>query len=351
MISSESRQLPAITALTTDFVCGTFRFANPLRVMVEQGRCKGDVYSLFAQDRPLAINSGQIVLLQRERNLGDLFDKLRHAGCRIIYDIDDLLWCLPPDNVNVAAMSAQALEPMFSQMKRADCVTCSTDVLRSELEKIGISARVLPNALVASDWTSLKIARRARLKPRVGWYGQQLVHVGDIALLDGVVRSLINEVQWVFFGDIPASMNDLSDRIEFRSHVALQLFPATLAALDLDLVLSPLAQNRFNESKSNLRLLQAGILGYPVVATEIAAHSGVPVKLVQNSPQAWIEAIRERIVEPDYMRREGAELREFVLKHYTLDSLVPLFEQAWTGSRVAATAAAPGLEVAPGFQR
>ncbi|MBK8533723.1 MAG: hypothetical protein IPL59_00575 [Candidatus Competibacteraceae bacterium] len=50
------------------------------------------------------------------------------------------------------------------------------------------------------------------------------------------------------------------------------LHPAALAALDLDPAVAPLEHHRFNRAKSNLRLLEYGVLGWPVVCTDILPY-------------------------------------------------------------------------------
>jgi O-antigen biosynthesis protein len=327
---------PSFMALAADFVCGTIRLITPLRAMVENGMCKGDVGYLFMPDPKLTVAPGSVVLMQRQANLGAAnYAQLRSLGCGIAHDIDDLLWAVPPDNPAHGAMTTDAQAVMFAAMREADRVTCSTECLRQELLQLGITATVLPNVLDPHEWLHLRVPRAPRLKARVGWYGQRQVHLSDLAQLNDVVRTLIDEVQWVFFGEFPSALNDLVNRIEFVSQVALPLFPATLAALDLDLMLSPLAQNRFNRSKSHVRLLHAGILSYSVIATDIEAHAGFPVKLVPNEPAAWVSAIRERIADPSAMRREGEALREFVLRNYMVDSWAAAYLNAWSGSATA----------------
>jgi hypothetical protein len=150
-------------------------------------------------------------------------------------------------------------------------------------------------------------------------------------VINQVVRALIDHVQWVFFGDLPPNMTDLAPRLEFVQQIALPFFPATLARLDLDLMLAPLAENRFNEAKSNLRLLYAGMLGYPVVASDVPAHRGLPAKLVPNQWGAWLEAIQERLSDPAAAQREGQVLRDFVRANFITDRHLETYYQTWTG--------------------
>lgn len=324
--------LPHLSALSTDFVCGTARFIIPMRALVERGLCTADIGYVNVPGARLSVSPGNVVLLQRNANMGQgMQAQLRGVGCRIIHDIDDLLWDIPPDNPAYRVMDAAAQAQMIGAMREADLVTTSTEPLRNELARLGIAATVLPNVLDPNEWAHLRIPRAPHPKPRVGWYGQVNVHVGDLAVINEVVRALIDQVQFVFFGDLPPNMADLAPRLEFVPQVALPFFPATLARLDLDLMLAPLAENRFNEAKSNLRLLYAGMLGYPVVASDVVAHRGLPAKLVPNAAPLWVEAIRERLADPGAAWREGAALHEAVLANFVTERWIGPYYQTWTG--------------------
>jgi len=62
-------------------------------------------------------------------------------------------------------------------------------------------------------------------------------------------------------------------------------------------------------------------MGWPVVASDIFPYqtNQAPVKLVPNTPEAWIEAIRERVHDLDAAYREGDALRAWVGRHYLLE--------------------------------
>ena len=102
--------------------------------------------------------------------------------------------------------------------------------------------------------------------------------------------------------------------------IGVEAYPAKLASLNLDLAIAPLEINRFNEAKSNLRILEYGALGLPVVCTDIFPYQtdAAPVKRVANDTAAWVAAIRERIHDLDATAREGDRLKEWVLNDYLL---------------------------------
>ncbi|XLM20360.1 hypothetical protein MKD33_18840, partial [Chromobacterium piscinae] len=77
----------------------------------------------------------------------------------------------------------------------------------------------------------------------------------------------------------------------------------------------------FNEAKSNLRLLEYGVLGWPVVCTDIYPYqtNNAPVCRVPNRADAWIEAIRSRVHDLDALAKEGDTLKAWFNRDYWLE--------------------------------
>jgi glycosyltransferase involved in cell wall biosynthesis len=166
-------------------------------------------------------------------------------------------------------------------------------------------------------WSNLHGKRRVSKKPRVGW-GGGTSHHGDLEIIADVVRTLANEVEWVFFGMCPDELRPYIH--EFHGTIALDAYPAKLASLNLDLALAPLELHIFNHCKSNLRLLEYGACGYPVVCTDTDAYRGyLPcTRVVSNSTEEWLQAIRMHLADPDASYRMGDQLREAVLRDFML---------------------------------
>jgi glycosyltransferase involved in cell wall biosynthesis len=326
-----------IGALRADPISALYRLELPLRAMVQRSWCSATLYDAAASQ--FSFSSGNPFLTQRFNSLTPATrDLLRAAGCAIVHDLDDLLWAIPSRNVNAALVTADLLAGMDAWLRGADLVTASTEPLAAALERRGIAAVIVPNLLDPLDW-QIAPPRAPRTRLRVGWYGQRSVHVDDLAIIASIVDTLGREVDFVFYGDVPSGLTAAAATPESHRPTAIELFPAMLAALDLDLLLAPLAHGEFNECKSNLRLLQAGMLGYAVIATDIEPHRTLPVALVDNAPAAWIRAIRERIGERAAVAAEGRSLQAAVRARFTLDDAwTERIFTTWTGRAPETTA-------------
>jgi len=317
------------TAIATDPVCAMYRYIIPMRALIARGWSSGNIFVGITPQTQIA--AGSPLLLARHIELPAAFyETAAKSGCRIVQDLDDYLWAIPADNPNAKGFTPELRAGLERALARAQAITVATEPLAEELRARGFPATVLPNLLDPADWHAAR-TRRPGTRLRVGWYGQTGVHASDLALLETVVRALINEVEFVFFGDCPAGLQDIFAGIEFHHSVNIALFPRMLAALDLDLMLAPLARNRFNECKSNLRLLQAGMVGCAVLATDIAPHRTLPVTLLENVPGDWIAAIRERASDREALAVEANQLGARVRDAYLVHDHAEAIYAAWVG--------------------
>lgn len=257
------------------------------------------------------------------------FDDVRFHGLRSaahfnpgifrIFSLDDRVSDMPAYNASAKALPRDVVMRRMSEALRCcNRLVVSTEPLREVYRHEIDDIVVVPNRLEKARWCNLKPAPAGGRRPRVGWAGA-LQHAGDLAMVRTVVETLAGEVDWVFFGMIPAGCEPFIK--EFHGTVHLDAYPAKLASLGLDLAIAPLEVNLFNESKSNLRLIEYGIFGWPVICTDIYPYrsNNAPVCRVPNEAPRWINAIREHLADRDALRRSGLELQNWVRQHYLLE--------------------------------
>ncbi len=263
----------------------------------------------------------------------------RHNRAYLVFGQDDLMTELPPTN----PFSQTVFKDMKKRLRAAaalcDRLIVTTEPLAAALSALHGDIRIVPNYLERSVWGALQPRSRQGQRPRVGWAGA-MQHAGDLELLVEVVKATAGEVDWVFLGMCPEAIR--AQGAEFHAGVPFDRYPEKLASLALDLALAPLAHNRFNECKSNLRILEYGACGYPVLASDIEPYRGAPVTRLPNNPRAWINAIRERVHDLDAAEREGKRLRAWVHAHWMLEDHL----QEWLDA-LSPVSAARGEAAAP----
>ncbi|MGG5290901.1 glycosyltransferase [Pseudomonas shirazensis] len=315
------RVLPSVLALPVNSsAVGHYRVSHPFQELENAGWIQGRLNYSLPTLIELEREKPDVVILQYRSKLSSvthLQQLLPSSSARHVYEIDDYIIDIPKRNDHSRNIPGDIRELISQSIALCDRLVVSTEPLADALSSMHSDIRVVPNMLAARIWSHLSSTRQTTSRPRVGWAGGTS-HRGDLELLLEVVKSLADEVDWVFFGMCPDSLRPYVK--EFHQGIPMAMYPQKLAGLNLDLALAPLEQNLFNDCKSNLRLLEYGACGFPVICSDTKAYAGyLPcTRVAGNSSQAWLEAIRMHLADPDASYRQGDALREAVLRDYVL---------------------------------
>jgi glycosyltransferase involved in cell wall biosynthesis len=316
-------RLPQILALPiNDSAIGHYRVTQPLIELQGAGRAVGKIHYNTPSILEVERQSPDIIVFQgrySKARIEEIERFKKYSNARRIFELDDYIIHVPKKNSHSRGMpESDEMQRLVAEgIRLCDRVVVSTQPLADALSSMHHDIRVVPNMLAPEWWNGLRSQRRTTIKPRVGW-GGGTSHSGDLEIIADVVRILADEVDWVFFGMCPDALRPYVK--EFHPVIDLKLYPARLASLNLDLALAPLEHHIFNDCKSNLRLLEYGACGYPVICTDTLAYRGyLPcTRIYTNSTEEWLEAIRSHLADPDASYRQGDALRETVLRDYML---------------------------------
>lgn len=324
------RPLPVVLAAHADWYgCGHYRILHPFRAMSSELRLDGGLkHGDFHFTDVARIQPDVIVLQGAWLNEGILTQIRRYreiTGAKVVLEFDDYLPNLPTRSIHRKELSQGAIKHMRRAIEQVDWLVVSTPTLAHEYARFHSEIRVALNGLPLDPWSGLQGQRRTKQKMRIGWAGGSS-HTGDLAEIRSVVKDLQDEIEWVFMGMRPDDI-----QCEFHPGVAIDQYPAQLAALNLDLAVVPLELNQFNRCKSNLRLLELGACGVPVICTDIEPYQGdLPVTRVRNRHQDWTQAIREHLADPDTLGQKGDALRDAVRRNWMLEGdFLDQWARAW----------------------
>jgi glycosyltransferase involved in cell wall biosynthesis len=324
---------PRILAYSQTTLSHDYRAASPLRALRDAGLARTLLYGRRDTNAVSCLSSREIEQLAPDASYWNfIVDDLRfEQGLQRcardfpdllrVYGLDDRIGDLPGSHPQAARFAG----PQLDRRVREALALChrlivTTPALAELYGPLVDAVHIIPNRLEKSLWNNIAPPQRRenRRRPRVGWAGAPQ-HQGDLAVINEVVAELAGEVDWVFFGMLPPGCE--THVREFHPPVPFTAYPEKLAALDLDIAIAPLEINLFNEAKSNLRLLDYGFLGLPVVCTDIAPYrdGNPPVIRVANTPAAWRNAIRALVANPAERTRLGQALRQCVCADYLLE--------------------------------
>lgn len=330
-----------VVAFAADpYGCGNYRILQPMQAMLDDDLCIGGASpEIFGPN--LALRSrADVLVFQRptsDAGIQTLESLIPLKGVKKIFEVDDNLTRVPYQSVHHKQMPTDIRKRMIKSIGLCDRLIVSTQPLAEEFKHANDDVRVVLNRLPPAMWgeappvTALRDSSLKR-KPVVAWAGG-VGHGGDLALVAQVVKELADVVDWEFFGMCPDAIRPYVKRV--HAGVPTLEYPAKLMQLaqNWDLAIAPLEVNAFNESKSNLRLLEYGWCGLPVVCSDVTPYQdpGFPVTRVKNRYKDWKAAILERVNDLESTRQQGLALQAVVQRDWMLQGEhVVNWYKAWT---------------------
>lgn len=292
---------------------GFYRGIAPACALADAG------HHVAASERlPDAARDGayDVIVGMRVSNLGAsrTWQELARAGhTKLVYEIDDDLWNVDPSNKSAFPFyQGERLDRLTRNVEVSDVVTVTTAALADQVSLRNPRVRVVPNQI--PGWL-LDHQRPTADMLTVGWRGGSS-HARDFGELRQPLRSWLQHPAQRGRVAYHAMGADNTDRVATR-HSTVRHTPwndsvgGFLRAVDFDLAVIPLRPSSFNDSKSELALLEMSALGIPAIASPVgpykeAAANGAPVVLASN-PGEWRDAL-DTLTDPTTGEQARAEL-------------------------------------------
>lgn len=312
---------------------------------------------------------------------------IKKAGKPIILDLDDY-WNLSSKHILKAGYEkANQSEIIRQSIKLSDHVTVTTPFLAEKVKPFNSNVTVLENAIDPSEdqWNVSPIADEKN-RTRFGWIGGSC-HVEDIELvrdgltkvwhdsdlkglfqlvlggfnvMDGKIvtnangeqemhrvspleciytyfeRCFTNEykgladgypnyIKYLMAFDNETEAPELK-QMPYRRIWAKDTFSYGSAYNHWDVTLIPLNDNTFNNSKSQLKMIESGFMGKAVIVSEVYPYlyetkSGVNCLAVRpgTGHKNWHKYIRKMINEPEMRKELAATLQKEMVAKYHID--------------------------------
>lgn len=271
----------------------------------------------------------------------------RLKGLKVWFDLDDI-WYL------------ESQHPFFHQWSRtnrmkitekliseADVVTCANERLAELAIKFNPNTHHIPNVISPLEpQFQYNHHEHQKDSPVVfGWIGAKQ-HVNDVRLLASPLDKLYcdrnqgNKYRVVYGGYVLNAKGEgdtESERMAYYlkgnnskySGMHFGLMNATdhtryaFMYQNIDVALAPLEDTNYNTFKSELKLIEAGHFGIPVIASDVYPYNtviknGVNGFLVKKEKE-WLKYIKHFINNPEEIKVMGENLKEYINKRFNAE--------------------------------
>lgn len=209
-------------------------------------------------------------------------------GFKLVIDVDDF-WILESGHILAPYWEHYNVSNLIiDNLIKADIVTCTHWRLAEHASTYNKNVFILPNA-IPNGFEQYKNDRVYSDKVRLMWQGS-ITHMNDIAILRNPMKKisgdsqLSKKIQTVFAGYVP-NMDDCDHmlssftcglKLDTQIFNALSTFEYFQVYNHADICIIPLVENRFNKHKSNLKILEAGAAGLPVIVSHVDPYLDFP---------------------------------------------------------------------------
>jgi len=237
----------------------------------------------------------------------------KQVGFRIIYEIDDLVFCedIPDYNkFKTAFVDPEIRKNAQEIMSLCDEITVTNEFMKNYyMEKTGHkNVTVIPNyppkfwlgnfyneKSISSNYDTYKN------KPRILYAGSgahfdvenRVNQNDDFAHVVKAIYDTYTEFQWVFLGAFPLPLRPLVDagKVEFHPWTNLYHYGEKIKNLRINMMVAPLQNNTFNKSKSDLKWVEANCFGLPIACQDLCTYADAEFKF--NNGEEMIQQIRD----------------------------------------------------------
>ena len=287
----------------------------------------------------LRLEDGQIAFLIVIYRCGDspilqeLVRVAKHFNRTVLYDIDDLV--IDTKYTDQLAYTQQ-LSPgekanydggvhSYGRMLRlCDGVITTTKALAEELSNY--QTTVLLNRNLASEELVL-LSEQANLpkatsqKVKIGYFSGSITHNENFQLIKPALKLLLEryphvELHLVGYLDLPEDLAPFKKQIVTHDYVAWNELPGLIREVDINL--APLTQTIFNEAKSEIKWIEAALVGVPTVASKIGSFS----EMIQDgltgllaTDTQWEAALESLILDQEKRQTLAENALNYVKEH------------------------------------
>lgn len=227
-------------------------------------------------------------------------------GVKIIIDIDDNVWGIPPYHPAIKHLTSFSLHILFTVLGEEDnYITTTTEVLKDQItyETRNNQVYVLPN-MISNEYISPTTKDPDIIK--IGWAGGNS-HAADLhsSKMLLALEKLMHENRKIHFYSVgmpivhslPSKRKHIIPAVPIAEYKN-KLFPT----MNFDIFIAPLIEDNFNIYKSDIKWQEATKLGATFIGSNtppyFSVEDGVTGYLTQNTFNGWYDAFNKALKKP-----------------------------------------------------
>ena len=252
--------------------------------------------------------------------------RMNNLGIPTVIDFDDH-WVVNREHSLYKQYTNEGLTTKLHRaLMLAQYVTCTTEILAEEIWKVNQNIEILPNA-IDMEYDSWKKQERVKEKDYVFGYLGGPCHIRDVGLMRGLQKRLTeteHSYQVRLFGyngtDIynhyAKVLSDDRRSQHFTAFKGADIFNYPQFYNYMDCSLVPLEDNKFNSSKSPLKLIEAGFFKKPAIVSNVEPYKELAQYCFSVETRSdWYNHARELIRNPELGVEMGFKLYEQVQRY------------------------------------
>lgn len=218
-------------------------------------------------------------------------------GIWLVYEIDDVLLYdeIPKYNLAKEAFNPEHLGNSVQEIfDCCDLITVTTDELKNiyverlnqSPDKVVVIPNYLPRWWIGESFNldiSMKQWEAQHNRPHIA-FACSTNHFDVNNVNDGVddftaiipwIKKNIEKYQFIFVGGVPQQLKEEAKAGKIIAQPPSDLFnyPREMRFRQIDLLIAPLINNRFNRCKSNIKWLEMSALGIPMIGQNICTYN------------------------------------------------------------------------------
>ena len=253
----------------------------------------------------------------------------------VFYDIDDLVYDTSyTDQLDyVKTLGKEEKEAYDSGvrsygklMELCDAFITSTTDLKNELLKLGkpvyLNRNLASEELISISEQAIDKTIKDKKKIKIGYFSGSITHNENFDLIRSAILKILKEfpqteLHLVGHLTIPDEMKNYKKQLIVHDFLDWTLLPSLAAEMDINL--APLVDNVFNRAKSEIKWLEAALVGVTTVASDIGSFSEIITNETTGVLVAdgmWYEQLKDLIDNKTKLEFLGNNAKRKVISTY-----------------------------------